>query len=468
MSSVMSSLPKTPGMGVWLALAAAVFGCLILMAASYIILQPPVAVTIPAGKASATLAAGSILSPTPIETPPATTEPAPSPASSPTEKPTAPAGSTAMVAPSDTPTKFPTPTSSQTSTSTATSSPSVTFTPSATATPTATDTSTATSTPTATGTATLTPSPTATDTATPTITPTAKPQPILSNPQNLAIFQKTGNLWVTNRGNNSVVEVDGTNVGRVLSMFQNIPDPNGIAIWQSGGLAYVSNRNQGTITELDLINRRVVRTITVGQPGSLPWGMAVDNATGDVYVAIFAGAQFACIQRSSGQVVGAAGPAQAAHIIYDAATRSVLAVDRLGSVLRLSCRGSSIFAQISDGSLFDLAFAATAPGGPSLYVTATDSKGVYVRGGSSRYLALPNAPYGIETMGSCVGAVVPAEDMLYVMDSQLNSYYATRSVGHQSVGDGGQGIAYSAPRDTVYVTNFADNSITAIANPCRP
>jgi len=67
-----------------------------------------------------------------------------------------------------------------------------------------------------------------------------------------------------------------------------------------------------------------------------------------------------------------------------------------------------------------------------------------------------------------VGAVVPAEDKLYVMDSQLNGTVATRNVGRQSVGDGGQGIAYSAPRDTVYVTNFADNSITAISNPCHP
>jgi DNA-binding beta-propeller fold protein YncE len=77
-------------------------------------------------------------------------------------------------------------------------------------------------------------------------------------------------VWATNRGNQSVVEVDGSNVGRVLFMLQNIPEPNGIAIWQTGGLAYVPNRSQGTLTELDLAGRRVRRTSALASQGSLP------------------------------------------------------------------------------------------------------------------------------------------------------------------------------------------------------
>jgi DNA-binding beta-propeller fold protein YncE len=284
----------------------------------------------------------------------------------------------------------------------------------------------------------------------------------------VAIFNKTGNLWVTNRGNQSVVEVDGNDVGHVLLMLQNIPDPNGIAIWQAGGLAYVSNRNQGTLSEIDLIGRRVRRTIALASPGSLPWGVAVDEGSGNVYVANYSSGSVACVQRSSGLVFEAAPLPLAAHLSYNAGAAAVFAVGRQGTVLRVSCGDSSPAALFSDNSLFDVAVSSSAPAGTYTYASATDSHGLYIKGSDvNRFLALPNAPYGIEYLGRCVGAVVPAEDRLYVADTLLKGY-TTLAVGHQTVGEGGQGIAYAEFRDTVYVTNYADNSLTAIAHPCGP
>jgi hypothetical protein len=133
-------------------------------------------------------------------------------------------------------------------------------------------------------------------------------------------------------------------------------------------------------------------------------------------------------------------------------------------------RAGRAAAQVNDNSLFDLALSAdvNVPGGPYIYTSVTDSHGVYLRGGGANaFRGLSNAPYGIEYLGGRVGAVVPAEDRLYVMDSMLNGY-TPFAVGHQTVGEGGQGIAYSAFRDTVYVANYADNSLTAIAHPCGP
>jgi len=42
----------------------------------------------------------------------------------------------------------------------------------------------------------------------------------------------------------------------------------------------------------------------------------------------------------------------------------------------------------------------------------------------------------------------------------------TVALNRQTVGEGGQGIAYFAPADTVYVANYSADSLTAVKNPC--
>jgi DNA-binding beta-propeller fold protein YncE len=65
-----------------------------------------------------------------------------------------------------------------------------------------------------------------------------------------------------------------------------------------------------------------------------------------------------------------------------------------------------------------------------------------------------------------VGAVVPAEDKLYIIDSAGFRVLRTIPVGKQTLPEGGQGIAYGHLTDTVYVTNYGANSITAFLHPC--
>jgi len=268
-------------------------------------------------------------------------------------------------------------------------------------------------------------------------------------------------LWVTNRGNNSITEVDANDVTRVLTTIPNIPDPNGIAIWQAGGLAYATNRNQGSVTEIDIINKRFLRTISLNSTKDLPWGVAVDETTGDVFVANYGTNIVACYNRSVGQIFTSTSMQGPTHLHYSVFDESVYAVARGGDVVRVLCHDSTGNITFGDPSLFDLAKSFD---GTYTYVSATDTKRVYTRPG--RYVVLPNAPNGLAYLGSCVGAVVPAEDKLYIIDSPGVRVLSTIPVGKQTLPEGGQGIAYGHLSDTVYVTNYGANSITAFLHPC--
>lgn len=417
LDQLINSLPKNPNARLFGGLAVALFTCLCCLMASYVLFQQPPAV------------------------PPATFTPV---------------VPLATGTPTPTPTETPTPTSTATDQPTATSSPTGTLPP----------TDTPTSTPTNTRTPTRTPTPTRT--RTPTITPTPSrtptPAPRLRGPQNLAVYSKTGNLWVTNRLDDSIAEVNGKNVANVLFQLPKIDSPNGIAIWQSAGLAYVTNRDRGTLTEVDLGTKRIVRTLTVGV---LPWGVAVDESNGDVFIANYGSDNYMCYERSSGKMwVVPVAVNQPAHVHYNAQIRGTFGVSRDGLVRRLYCRDSTGGAEFADKSLFDLV---TSPDAVYGYVTALESKRVWGWGRlAGRSVSFDNAPYGIEYLGRCVGTVVPAENRLYVLDSFLSGVVRRIGVGNQSVGEGGQGIAYNPSTDTTYVANFAADSITSITAACPP
>ena len=426
LDQITNSLPKSPGNRTLLGLAVALFGCLCFMSAAFAALGPRQPDAIVPTTTVVVLAATSTATPTE------------SPTESLTETPTA----TPTEVPSETPTLTPS------ATSTGTRPPTQTFTPS--------PTNARTSTPTHTPTVTRTP------TASPTATLTPTPRPAFSNPQNIAIYNRTGNLWVTNRGNNTVTEVDSNDVTRVLTTLPTIPDPNGIAIWQAGGLAYVTNRNQGSFTEIDIINKRVLRTIALNSTKDLPWGVAVEEGTGDVFVANYGTNDIACYNRSSGKIFTFTTIQLPTHLLYSVVDSSIYVVARSGIVVRLFCQDNTGFTNYNDPSLFDLAQSFDGAYG---YVSATDTRRIYTRPGRQP-LTLPNAPYGLAYLGSCLGAVVPAEDKLYIIDNAGLNVLRTIPVGKQTLPEGGQGIAYGHLNDTVYVTNYGANSITAILHPC--
>lgn len=212
----------------------------------------------------------AVATPTPTNTPAAT--------SSPTNTATS------------TPTRTPTRTATQTPIATATSTPTFTFT--------STNTSTRTATPTRTpsATATLTPTSTPTVTATPTITgtPTATRTrlsgvivyvptlqgsvsvvdadsgeirvriPVAGDLFRAAITADSRSVYITSRASNLVSIIDTATYSPIGSIAVG-NGPNGIALTRDGITAYVANEFSNTVAVVDLPHRAVIATIPVGE-----------------------------------------------------------------------------------------------------------------------------------------------------------------------------------------------------------
>lgn len=389
------------------------------------------------------------------------------------------------------PTVTPTPTWTETMTPTWTPTPTQTLTPNPSASITPTFTARAT------GTATSTPTPKPTKTLTITFTPSITPTPNpLDGPTYLAVFNRTGNVWVTSRKNSSLVELDGKDLSLISTMVMD--SPNGIAIWQDKGFAYVTNQDNNSVTEIDLVAHKITRKISVG---SQPMGVTVVQSTGDVFVANNKSDNISCIPADSTTVFTATsrdvvlnGPTHltgfsysttvpgAAIVVDSTGVVAIVALTRPSSLsikrdiaaspcvlVRVTNIGKDALADVTQVSNYD---------GQAFYVTDISGKLVELVPLSllttdptgptpvpNPQIVLPKFPYAIADLGKCVAVVVPDQNRLYLLDSTLRKVLDQKKVGNQGK-NGGQGLAYYMDGNTVYVANEADDSVTRITNPC--
>lgn len=373
-------------------------------------------------------------------------------------------------------------------TPTATSTPTLTPTPTATLTPSLTPTETPTTSVTPSETPTLTPSitPSETSTLTPSFTPTITPTPNpLSGAEHLAVFVRTGSVWVTSRHNNRLVELDGGDL-HVLSIIE-VDSPNGIAIWEEKGLAYITNRNPGTVTEVDLVAHSVTRTIPVGKE---PLGVTVVQTTGAVFVANFASNDISCIPPGVGQAITAvptrielSGPVALVGFPYNEnVPNTALVVDSIGQVAITGLVNSSNFKSVRTAPCVispittiekDVLVGVAQSTSNNLWFFVSDKSGkkaILLPNiqdlSTPTELALPESPGAVLDLGRCVAAVVPAQNRVYFMDLGLTKAYKRVNVGKQG-NEGGQGLAYNPQWNIVYVANAAENSVTRIDQPCN-
>lgn len=365
------------------------------------------------------------------------------------------------------------------------------ITPSITLSPTSSITFTPTLSPTASLTFTPTLTPTPTSTATSTITPTPNP---MVGPERLAVYQRTGNVWVTNPDIDQLYELDGTDL-HVVSHIQ-VSSPNGIAIWQRRGLAYVTNRVSNTVTVIDLNVKRIVMTIPVG---TAPEGVAVSQDTGDVFVANNQSNSVSCIPVDSTQALmtqsqSLVGPTDLTEGFFDIEigtptgnlspgkrsgatvidSRGILQIVYLydpGSGYPLECSLSSIYSR--DPTLGKAEFLddiLLIQNIPAYYVSDIPNPKIIMlllRLNTHVSAGLPHAPSALANLQRCIGAVVPDENHLYLLSYDNKVILKTIPVGVQgSLPGGGQGLAYNPNNDTAYIANRADNTVSRIPHPC--
>jgi len=310
----------------------------------------------------------------------------------------------------------------------------------------------------------------------------------------LAVFYRTGNVWVISRKNSSLVELDGKDLSLVSTMV--IDSPNGIAIWQDKGLAYVTNQDNNTVTEIDLVTHTITRKIDVG---SQPMGVAVAQATGDVFVANNKSDNVSCIPAGSTTVYTATSPTVAlngpthligfsyssdipgAAIVVD--SNGVVAIVALTKPSSLSLKreiaaspcamaqigglGTDRLADVAQPSNFDgVAFYVTDITGKRVYLVQIN---IFARGEPTpppfSQIDLPKYPYAVADFGKCAGVVVPEQNRLYLLDTYLKQVLGQKKIGDQGK-NGGRGLAYNPDKNIVYVANEAGDSVTRITNPC--
>jgi DNA-binding beta-propeller fold protein YncE len=359
-----------------------------------------------------------------------------------------------------------------------------------------TPTVTRTVTPSRTVTKTRTPHPTIS--SSPTLVPTISftPNP-LDGPMYIALFRATGNLWVASRNNSSLIELDGNDLHVVSTMI--VDSPSGIAIWQDKGLAYVSNQDYNTVTEISLYDHSILRKINVEKQ---PRGVTVAQSTGDVYVANYGSNNVSCIpangssvSNTSGQSVVLDHPARLVGFrLNDNYPGAAMVVDASGQVAVVALTSytlglpptSDIYTKPNPCAIFlltNLNKEALADVDQSynnnpmtFFISDIDAKSVELvpldmatRDKSviaASRVALPKAPYAIANMGQCVGAVVPSQNRLYLLDVGISQIIGQKDIGKQGK-NGGWGLVYNPDNNTAYVTNFDGNSVTRIETPCQ-
>jgi DNA-binding beta-propeller fold protein YncE len=134
---------------------------------------------------------------------------------------------------------------------------------------------------------------------------------------------------------------------------------------------------------------------------------------------------------------------------------------------QIAAIGNDKLADVAQASNFDgVAFYVTDISGKKVYLVQLN---IFTRGEATpppfSQIDLPKFPYAVADFGKCAGVVVPEQNRLYLFDTYLNTVLGQKKVGDQGK-NGGRGVAFDVDRNTVYVANEADDSVTRISNPC--
>ena len=306
-------------------------------------------------------------------------------------------------------------------------------------------------------------------------------------------------MWVTSLNNSSLVELDGKDLHVVSTML--VDSPNGIAIWQDKGLAYVTNKDYNTVTEIDLVAHKITSKIKVG---TQPFGVTVEQSTGDVFVANYGSNDVSCYPSTGGPAYTTANQKvsldRPTHLIgfrySDAIPGAAIVVDSSGQVAIVAITNPIIgmtdtfkpaavvtnacaiekIAQLNKDALADVDQAINTDLA-SFYVSDIDEKSIVlvplnlnartVEGPVTyQKIILPKSPYAVATFKQCVGAIVPDQNRLYLIDPALKQIIGQKKIGKQG-NSGGWGMAYNPDNETVYVANPDSNSVTRIETPCQ-
>ena len=155
-----------------------------------------------------------------------------------------------------------------------------------------------------------TPTPTSTPSATPTPAPTRTPVPTrppidipgLQHPKGIAVDLRTHRLYVASRNTHVVYEVDpGTSPASVVRAIPVGREPFGVAVNNATGKVYVANFLGDSVSVISTATGAVIKTIAL--PAGEPSNVAINETTNRIYVALHKGGRLAVIRGDTDTLV---------------------------------------------------------------------------------------------------------------------------------------------------------------------
>ncbi len=296
-------------------------------------------------------------------------------------------------------------------------------------------------------------------------------------PKGVAVDEGDNYVFISLYGENRIARVN-ENLNHEVDYGYAGDGPNQIAFNPTNQRVYVTNRNSNNVTILDAST--LVAPMAPVSVGKLPWGIATDPLTKEVYVANFGSGRLSVLNGDSGSLItamilppNAQNPAEQPSLAaFDSAsgylyftgwqTGNLYVMDRAKSISNILYAAQGAFE------------IAASPGGQRVFVTnrlmgllfAMDCYGASKVGCySEKWFQLPSA-YGVaynpHTDHIFVVGETSSGEVLYVIDGQTYQTIQTLSLGTANQGEGGQGIALNHNTDRVYVTNYAEGTLSVI------
>ena len=286
----------------------------------------------------------------------------------------------------------------------------------------------------------------------------------IPGPKGIAVDPDHGRIFIASYTANSLVVIDGA-AQRVERTIPNIPSPNQVAYSPSLNRIYVTNRNQNTLTVLNGATYAAVATVPVG---TKPFGVAVNPLTHRVYVANFDSARVDVIDGLTNAVVAQVSlqNSKPTFLAVDTGRNAVYALTSLGEVYRIRADNSvERWLHLADSGLVGLAYN---PALDRLYISSYANR-VYVYDAATKAtlaeVAVSLEPHAlaVNTNGNAVFVAARGNEV-YRVDGNDNTYSGAGAVGNGE----GDGVAVDTGSNQVYVSNFADNSVTMLLDTCAP
>ncbi len=304
--------------------------------------------------------------------------------------------------------------------------------------------------------------------------------PIGHGPKGVAVNESTDQVYVALYGDNRVALVDGRSNTVITSRDSQGVHPNQVAYSPPFNRVFVTNRDSDEVAFLDATS---LNPVGWARTGKHPWGLTVGFGGTPVYVSNFDSSSFSVIDATGGNDAYSnaiafpffpppatdrptlAGYSMSQSLLFFVGwdTGNLYVLDRqLREFQPLSGFGFGTFGLAVDQ--FGTVFVTNRLDG-KLYITGCDTR-LPITCATPTSIQLPAPIYGVAANGYTHHIFVVGEtanqEVLYVIDGGTNQLVQTLSLGTADDNEGGQGIAVNFTTTRVYVSNYADGTLTVI------